>query len=237
MQTSRQRRVERRFWGLVVLWGGLAGCIEEPPSEELAALAPPGERKGPGPVGAPGEAGKGGAPVGPPPAGSAPAGSAPAGAGTGSAPSGEGAAKPSEPAAAPGSGAGDLASSGANNPYPGIPTVLADIKPETPEYTQEALKSRTDTVVLTGTISCAVCTGKVLVNVVGGSKLLTSTTQAPGAFELLVPKNAGSLKLTVIADNNGNGLPTAGEPLGFPEAGEVMVADKPIADLKISIGG
>lgn len=234
----------RRRWlsslFVLCLWG-VSGCLEESPAD-LEGLSREGSRTA-GPVN----------PVPQPsdPAGSPGTASAPTG---GNSPGGSGAlpAGPAAPSSAAGTGAAQT-SAAPGNPAPGSnaappgppsgasgnttsgrPTISEDHS-DSPRKSQEELQSASATLTLSGTIECSLCKGNVLINVVDSQGLLTRKVQAPGKYSLTVPEGAGAVTLTVIADQNGNGQPSKGEPLGFLSGGGLTLEQKDLAGLDITI--
>lgn len=245
-------RVQSRRWiaSLLVcgLWGA-SGCLEESPAD-LEGMSRDGTRAA-GPVnpeqkpadpaatrGASGEPVKGVIPGG--------IGSLPASPAVAAAPV-VGASSVSQGPAASGGEAATAKTVPPSNAAPadppsdtsgsttsGRPTISED-HADVPRKTQEELQSASATLTLSGTIQCSICKGDVLINVVDSQGLLTRKVQAPGKFELTVPEGAGAASLTVIADQNGNGQPSKGEPLGFLSGGGLTLQQKDLAGLDITI--
>ena len=116
------------------------------------------------------------------------------------------------------------------------PRVLNTVK-EDPIHKQSDLEDEDDVVTISGMLSCGICSGAILLNVVGPKGLLTMKSDLKsGHYEIKVPEGAGQVSLTAISDENGDGYPTAGEPLGSPLV-PIVVQDKNIEDVDISIGG
>ncbi len=119
---------------------------------------------------------------------------------------------------------------------PGLPRVLETVK-DKPVYALSDLEASQDTVHLRGTITCSVCKGKVLLNLVSDKGLLVSVPNlSPGSFDIRAPRGVGEVTVTAIADDDGDGFPTKGEPLGGYMKNPVDIGDTDIEGITIEIG-
>ncbi len=119
---------------------------------------------------------------------------------------------------------------------PGLPRVLESVE-DKPLYALSDLEVSPETVRLKGTISCSVCRGKILLNVVSSKGLVVSAPGlSPGDFDIPVPRGIGDVTVTAIGDDNADGVPTQGEPLGGYMNNPVKIGDEDIGDLVIEIG-
>ena len=108
---------------------------------------------------------------------------------------------------------------------------------ETPKYTQDSLKAPGTGIAIKGTVNCDVCKGTILLNATSEKGLIASLGNVkPGEFALYVPVSAGDVNLTAIGDDNGDGQPTAGEPLGGFLKNPVRVGTVEVSGVTIQVG-
>jgi hypothetical protein len=103
-----------------------------------------------------------------------------------------------------------------------------------PKYSQEQLA---DGATIKGTLNCTGCTGQILVRVLppppeqpggAGEGLILLTNKAfpsAGPFEIKVPRDREKVVLQIVDDINKDGQPSAGERMGMPTSGPVVVKD------------
>jgi hypothetical protein len=88
--------------------------------------------------------------------------------------------------------------------------------------------------VVKGTTACDDCSGKILIRVLppppdqGGTDeeihlVTTKSYDAPGPFELMIPKDYDVVVLQVVDDADANGKPSANERMGIPAGGPTKV--------------
>ncbi len=119
---------------------------------------------------------------------------------------------------------------------PGVPRVLESVE-DKPLYALADLEASQDVVRLKGTVSCSICQGKILLNVVSSKGLLVSVPGLePGAFDVPVPRGVGDVTVTAIGDDNGDGVPTQGEPLGGYMKNPVRVGEEDVDGIEVQIG-
>lgn len=136
--------------------------------------------------------------------------------------------------AAAGPGPADQVASGA------IPDADLD-----PVHTQESLA---DGALLKGTLGCEECAGSLLVRVLPpppsadaaeedeGIVLITQKSfEAPGPFEIRVPKDRSAVVLQVVEDADESGKPSAGERMGIVIDGPITVADV-VEGIELTVG-
>lgn len=126
--------------------------------------------------------------------------------------------------------------SGGQTGSPGLPRVQETVADKA-MYSEDDLKDSDDTVTLKGSVSCSVCKGTILLNIVSSKGLVVSVPGLkPGEFSILVPKSVGEVTVTAIGDDNADGVPTQGEALGGYMKNPITVKDDDITDISIQIG-
>ncbi len=113
-----------------------------------------------------------------------------------------------------------------------------------PVHAQEDLA---DGALLKGTLGCDDCTGKLLVRVLppppdqagGDDEGIVLITQkmfdAPGSFEIRVPKDREAVVLQVVEDTDGSGKPSTGERMGLITDGPIAVAPV-VENIQLTVG-
>ena len=112
-------------------------------------------------------------------------------------------------------------------------------------HTQESLA---DGALLKGTLGCEECAGSLLVRVLPpppsadaaeedeGIVLITQKSfEAPGPFEIRVPKDRSAVVLQVVEDADESGKPSAGERMGIVIDGPIAVADV-VEGIELTVG-
>ncbi len=113
-----------------------------------------------------------------------------------------------------------------------------------PRYKQEDI---TDGVTVSGTVSCADCSGKLLIRVLppppdqGGTDeeihLVTSRIfESSGPFELKIPAAYSKVVLQVVDDADGNGRPSDSERMGIPAGGPTSLAGGSVSGIELVVG-
>ena len=205
----------------------LTACPEPVASNE-ATMTPGAGQQGGGAGGA-GGAGSMGGGTPPTPGGGA---SAPGGQGAGGAAGGE----------AAGGGAGQLPN-GVEVPAAGTFGSMVPDAELDPRYEQADI---TGGHVVSGTTTCAECTGKVLIRVLppppdqGGVDeeihlITTKSYDASGPFELKIPSDYDTVVLQVVDDADGNGKPSANERMGIPSGGPTKVKGG-VSGIELTVG-
>jgi len=112
-----------------------------------------------------------------------------------------------------------------------------------PRYEQDSISGGH---LVTGTTACPDCAGKVLIRVLppppdqGGVDeeihlVTTKSYDAPGDFELKIPKDYDSVVLQVVDDADGNGKPSANERMGIPAGGPTVVKGG-VSGIELKVG-
>jgi len=112
-----------------------------------------------------------------------------------------------------------------------------------PRYEQDAIE---DAWMVRGTTACSSCSGAILVRVLppppdqGGADeeihLITRKSyDAPGEFEIKVPKRYSTVVLQVVDDADGDGKPSLSEAMGIPMTGPTKVAGD-VSDIELVVG-